>query len=239
MTEGPVSRWRAVAALSIAVLLSAPVALAMRTPAEAAPPGDAAADTAHHHPGGPTLFVPRTPKQVAFHDKMRVLWTDHVVWTRLAIVEFAAGTAGFGTTAGRLLANQDDIGNAIKPFYGTAAGDRLSALLREHIAIAVELLQAAKAGDTAAFEAARVRWNANADQVADFLSAANPRWWPQATLRAAMRTHLDQTLTEAAHQLGGDYPASVADYAEIQAHILDMADLLSSGIMRQFPHRFR
>jgi len=233
MARGPALRWRAVAAFGIAVLLSTPVALSTRTPAEAAPPGGA--DVQHHHP----LPVPRTARQVAFHDGMRVLWTDHVVWTRLAIVTFADGSAGFDATAARLLRNQNDIGDAIKPYYGTATGDRLTALLHEHIAIAVELLQAAKAGDTAAFEAARVRWYANSDQIADFLSSKNPRWWPKATLRAAMRTHLDQTLAEAAHELGADYAASVADYAAIQAHILEMADLLSSGIIRQFPHRFR
>ena len=57
-------------------------------------------------------------------------------------------------------------------------------------------------------------------------------------MRAAMKTHLDQTLAEAAAELNADYPASVADYEAIHLHILDMADLLSSGIMRQFPQRF-
>jgi hypothetical protein len=248
MVRGPERKWRAIAAFGVAVLLSTPVALAVRAPAEAAPPdatsgaasnGGGGGAGAAHHPGRPPLLVPRTRKQVEFHDRMRVLWTDHVVWTRLAIVTFADGSAGFDATATRLLRNQTDIGNAVKPFYGTRAGDRLTALLNEHIAIAVELLQAAKAGDTPAFDAARARWNANADQIADFLSAANPRWWPKATLRAAMRTHLDQTLSEAAHELGGDYTASIADYEAVQEHILAMADLLSSGIMRQFPHRFR
>ena len=45
-----------------------------------------------------------------------------------------------------------------------------------------------------------------------------------------MTTHLDQTLAEAAHELAGDHAASVADYEEIHAHILAMADQLSSGI---------
>jgi hypothetical protein len=184
-------------------------------------------------------FVPHTRAQVAFHDDMRKLWEDHITWTRLAIVTFADGSAGFDATAGRLLANQTDIGNAVKRFYGDAAGERLTALLREHILIAVELLEAAKAGDTPAFEAARARWYTNADEISAFLSAANPRWWPQETVRAAMRAHLDQTLAEAAHELAGDYAASVADYEEIHAHILMMADLLSSGIMRQFPRHFR
>jgi len=236
MTRGWVTRRRTVAALGVTALLSTQLALAASAPAAAVPAVDSAA-ASHGHSGG--VARPITPRQVAFHDRMRVLWTDHVVWTRLAIVTFAEESAGFDATAARLLQNQVDIGDAFKPFYGQATGDRLTGLLREHILIAVELLQAAKAGDAPALEAARVRWYANADDISRLLTRINPRSWPFNTVRAAMRTHLDQTLTEATHELTGDYQASVADYDEIQEHILAMADLLSSGIARQFPHRFR
>ncbi len=171
----------------------------------------------------------------ALHDQMRKLWEDHVTWTRLAIVTFADGSAGFGATAERLLANQVDIGDAIKPFYGEAAGDQLTALLHDHITIAVEVLQAAKDGDEAAFADANARWYDNADDIADFLAAANSRSWPQDVMRGSMRMHLDQTLAEAAHELAGDYEASIADYEEIHVHILAMADLLSDGLIRAFP----
>ena len=179
-----------------------------------------------------------TAAQVAFHDQLRKLWEDHVTWTRLAIVTFADGSKGFGATATRLLQNQTDIGDAVAPFYGTVAGQRLSSLLHDHITIAVQLLQDAKAGDTTGLEAAKAAWYANANQIADFLSAANPRFWPDATMREAMKEHLDQTLAEAVDELSGNYSASVNDYEAIHSHILAMADLLSSGIMRQFPARF-
>jgi hypothetical protein len=179
-----------------------------------------------------------TAKQVAFHDQMRKLWEDHITWTRLAIVTFADGSAGFNATAARLLDNQKDIGDAIKPFYGAAAGNQLTSLLNDHITIAVEILQAAKAGDTSELEDATARWYANANDIADFLAAANPKYWPQETMRSAMKTHLDQTLAEAQHELTGDYAASVADYEMIHAHILEMADILSDGIMRAFPKHF-
>jgi hypothetical protein len=179
-----------------------------------------------------------TEAQAAFHDQMRKLWEDHVTWTRLAIVTFADGSAGFDATAARLMKNQEDIGDAIAPFYGQDAGARLTALLKDHIAIAVELLQAAKAGDNEAFLAAKTAWYANANDIADFLAQANPRYWPQDTMRAAMKGHLDQTLAEASHELTGEYTQSVADYDEIHHHILGMADVLSNGIIRAFPSRF-
>jgi hypothetical protein len=180
-----------------------------------------------------------TAGEVAFHDQMRKLWEDHVTWTRLAIVTFADGSKGFDATAARLLQNQVDIGNAIKPFYGDAAGDRLAALLHDHIAIAVELLQAAKAGDTAAFDDADTRWYANANDIADLISSLDPVVWPDAAMRDMMKVHLDQTLAEAVDELHGNYTASVADYEAIHQHILQMADSLSAGIIKQFPGRFR
>jgi hypothetical protein len=194
--------------------------------------------TAGDHPHT-TAVAPRNAAQNAFHDQMRKLWEDHITWTRLAIVTFADGSAGFGPTAGRLLENQTDIGDAIKPFYGAAAGNRLTALLHDHITIAVEVLQAAKAVNTSAFNAANTRWYANGNDIADFLAAANPRSWPDAVMRADMKEHLDQTFAEAAHELHGQYAESVTDYEGIHAHILMMADQLSSGVIAQFPSRFR
>jgi len=188
--------------------------------------------------GSDHAMTSHAASQNAFHDQMRKLWEDHVTWTRLAIVTFADGSPSFDATAARLLQNQTDIGDAIKPFYGDAAGTELTALLHDHITIAVEILQAAKAGDTGAFDDASSRWYANANDIADFLASANPRSWPRDVMRADMKTHLDQTLAEASHELQGDYPASVRDYEAIHLHILDMADMLSSGIIKQFPQLF-
>src|SRR6266513_5771003 len=79
-------------------------------------------------------------------DSMDKLWEDHVTWTRLYIVSAAATLPDKDSTAQRLLQNQTDIGNAVKPFYGDAAGDKLTALLKDHILIAVDIIDAAKKG---------------------------------------------------------------------------------------------
>ena len=175
----------------------------------------------------------------AFHDAMRKLWEDHVTWTRLYIVSAVAGLPDADRAAERLLQNQVDIGNAIKPFYGDAAGEQLTALLKPHILIAAELVGAAKAGDAALVQDASARWYANSDQIADFLAAANPGNWPRQTMRSEMRHHLDLTLQEAQARIKGDWAADIAAYDTVHQHILGMADVLSSGIVKQFPKKFR
>jgi len=175
---------------------------------------------------------------VAFHDAMRKLWEDHVTWTRLAIVSLVAGLPDTSATVDRLMKNQADIGDAIRPFYGDAAGDRLTALLKDHIAIAAEIILAAKAGNQTSVNDGVARWYANADQIAAFLSGANPKNWEADMTRHMMHDHLDLTLKEAVAQLTGDYSTSVATYDAIHVQILAMADMLSSGIVAQFPQLF-
>ena len=198
---------------------------------------DVHAEKGHAH--GDSVAATSTKKQAALHDAMRKLWEDHITWTRLAIISLAHDLPDLPATQARLLRNQTDIGNAIKPYYGRAAGNRLTALLKEHISGAVALLQAAKAGDQAAIDQRTAEWYANGNQIADFLHAANPHHWPRKAQRRMMKRHLDQTLREAVHRLQGDYAADVRDYDAIHHHILEMADTLSAGIIEQFPRRFR
>jgi hypothetical protein len=179
-----------------------------------------------------------SPRTVAFHDDMRRLWEDHVTWTRLAIISLTTDSPDTEATVGRLLKNQADIGNAIKPFYGETAGQELTQLLREHIVIAADLIAAAKAGDQATVAEAQSRWTANADEIAAFLAAANPRSWGREEMKAMLHEHLRLTTDEALARLQGDWAADVAAYDEIHLQALGMADMLSSGIIKQFPARF-
>jgi hypothetical protein len=173
-----------------------------------------------------------------FQNQMRQLWEDHIVWTRMYIVSVVEELPDAEFVAQRLLANQDTIGEAVKPFYGDEAGNQLSLLLRDHILGAVALLDAAKAGDADAAEAASEAWYANADDVAEFLHGANADHWSRDDLAHEMQMHLDLTLQEAQARLTGDYAADIAAYDEIHHHILHMADILSDGIIQQFPERF-
>jgi len=194
--------------------------------------------TAHAH-GDATLDRGEVSREeVALRNDMRKLWEDHIVWTRLAIISLTTGAPDTEATVGRLLANQTHIGDAVKPFYGRAAGNELTRQLRLHILIAADVIAAAKAGDAAKLADAQARWRANADDIAGVLASVNPRHWKLRTMKAEMRTHLDLTTREVVARLQGNWNADVAAYDEIHDHILHLADFLSAGLVKQFPKRF-
>ncbi len=168
---------------------------------------------------------------LAFRNDMRKLWEDHITWTRLYIVSAAADLPDKEATAQRLLQNQADIGNAIKPYYGEDAGNQLTALLREHILGAADLLAAAKAGDQAKVAEASAKWYANANDIAAALNGLDQKSFPLATVQDMMKMHLDLTLQEATDRLSGNFAADIQDYDKVHAEILTMADALSAGVL--------
>lgn len=199
----------------------------------AAPSAATAQSTSH------SMQMKESSKQTAFHDAMRKLWEDHIIWTRVFIISAVADLPDKAAATERLLKNQADIGDAIKPYYGNAAGDKLTALLKEHITTAAEVVTAAKAADKAKQDDATKRWFANADQIAAFLSEANPKSWPRAEMQKMMRDHLNLTTEEAVARLQGNWAADIAAYDKVHEQILHMADMLSAGIVSQHAAKFQ
>ena len=168
---------------------------------------------------------------------MRKLWEEHSTYTGMYIVYAVNGIEGTDKVAARLLKNQEDIGNAIKPFYGDDAGNKLTALLKDHILLAAELVGAAKAGDSAKAAEAEKKWYANGDDIATFLAGANKNW-KKAELKEMMDTHLSLVKAIAVADLGKDADAAIKATDQNHEHILMMADALTMGIMKQFPKKF-
>lgn len=179
-----------------------------------------------------------TPSAASLRQDMRKLWTDHVVWTRDYIVAAIGDQPGASAAAARLMRNQDDIGAAVAGFYGKPAGDALTVLLKEHIAIAVDIIKFAKAGDKASQQQADAKWKRNGDEIAGFLAKANPNW-PRATLASMMNMHLATTTAEVVARLTKDWNGDIKAYDATYDHILKMADALSDGIIKQFHDKFK
>ena len=176
--------------------------------------------------------------QEGLRDAMRNLWDEHVVYTRNFIVSDIGGLEDLSAVTERLLRNQDDIGNAIKPFYGDEAGNKLAKLLREHILIAADIVNAAKAGDNSTVNASQKKWRQNADEIAAFLSGANPAW-PKTTLTNMLYKHLDMTTTEVVSRLTKDWKGEITAYDQGHEHMMMLADALTDGIVKQFPGKFQ
>jgi hypothetical protein len=169
---------------------------------------------------------------------MQKLWGDHVIWTRSFIVSTAYDNKDLDSVTKRLLKNQEDLGNAIKPYYGEEAGNKLTMLLKEHITTAADLVMAAKKADQTAQTKANDAWYANANEIADFLASANPNW-PKDQTRVMLREHLDLTKQAAVDILGNKYDAGIVDFDKIHEQILGMSDMLTEGIVKQFPDKFK
>ncbi len=175
---------------------------------------------------------------LSLRSAMRKLWADHVVWTRCYVVSAIADLSDVQATATRLLRNQEEIGNAIVPYYGKAAGDQLAALLKEHIMIAVDLVDAAKMGDQRKLAVADKRWTKNASDIALFLSEAN-HYWPEKSVTDLLNLHLKLTKEEAVARLNKEWEVDIHKFDEIFTEILVLADALAEGIIKQFPAKFK
>ena len=219
-------------------LFSALAALAVSGGHDAAAHGDTSGQVTTHTTAAHGAAA-ISQKEFVVRQEMRRLWEDHVTWTRLAVISLTTDSPDTKATVGRLLRNQTDIGNAIKPYYGAAAGRQLTALLREHILIAADLIAVARKGDQAGVTSQQARWTKNADQIATLLNKANPRSWKLGAMKAMMRDHLRLTTSEVVARLQRNWAADVRAYDRIHRQILHMSDMLSSGLVKQFPARFR
>ena len=170
---------------------------------------------------------------------LRKLWEDHTIYTRNVILNIIDDLPGTNEAVSRLLQNQVDIGNALKPIYGTDAGTKLTELLKEHIMIAADLLKAAKANSDAEFKTINSKWIKNADEIAAFLHSANPKNWPLEDMKKMMHDHLDLTTQEAAARIKKDYKADIETFDKVRTEILEMSDMLAAGIIKQFPGKFK
>lgn len=174
-----------------------------------------------------------TQRQVCLMKELRTLWEQHVYWTRFFIISTAAGLGDLQPVTDRLLRNPGDFAAALAPFYGAKLSNCFKDLFTQHLLIAADLVNAAKAGETAKADDARKRWYANADELACFLAGINP-CWREATWRAMLYDHLDMTEQEAVLRLGGHYAEDIEVFDRIEEEALHMADAMSGGIIRQF-----
>ncbi|WP_370223505.1 glycosyltransferase [Cytobacillus sp.] len=180
-----------------------------------------------------------TQSEVKFENEFRRLWIDHVLWTSNYITSATtAGAEDQKQVLARLLKNQEDIGNSIKPYYGDAAGNKLTELLKEHIVIAGDIVEAAKSGQGAKVNQLNKEWHRNADDMAAFISNANPNLKNE-DVKKLLYTHLELVTDDLTASLVKDWDARIVSIDDGVTHIIMMADAISDAVVRQFPDKFK
>lgn len=157
---------------------------------------------------------------------LRRLWIDHSLWTHRYIVSALSGLKDQDKVLARLLRNQKDLGNAIKPYYGEAAGNKLTELLREHILIAGKVVDAAKSGNQEKLKKFNADWYRNADEIAQFLSNANPNW-PKSELQELLHMHLKFVTDQAVARIKQNWDADIEAFDKGEDHLIKLADTLT------------
>lgn len=176
--------------------------------------------------------------EVNFKNEFRRLWMDHVLWTSNYITSATtAGSEDQKQVLARLLKNQEDIGDAIKPIYGDDAGSQLTALLVEHIKIAGKIVEAAKNKNEALVKRLNKEWYRNAEDIAAFLSSAIPNLTKD-ELKKLLYVHLELVADDLTASLSKDWEARIKAIDDGMTHIIMMADVISSGVVKQFPEKF-
>lgn len=189
--------------------------------------------SAGFHPGR-TGF---SKSEVKLINDMRLLWEQHIAWTRMTIISIVFGLPDVVPVTNRLLRNPKDFAAALKPFYGDQIASKFSDLLTSHLTIAVEVVKAAKAGDNKAVADAEKRWYANADDIAALLGSINP-YWSVKEWQSMLYEHLALVKAQAVNMLEKKYAEGVAVYDVYEKQAMMMADRMAEGIIRQFPYNF-
>lgn len=166
------------------------------------------------------------------------LWAEHAAWTRNLILCIVDGLPGTDQAVNRLMQNQVDIGNAFKPYYGDEGGNKLTELLKMHIAISADVVKSANERNFVSLEKGNKKWHANADEISAFLSKTN-YYWSTPEIKMMMHDYLKLTTDVAMHRIKKNYDADVATYDKLREETVKMSGLLADGIIEQFPEKFK
>lgn len=157
--------------------------------------------------------------------KSRYLWNDHISYTRNAIISMLSTLPDADAVTARLIQNQDDIGNFISPYY---SADQVSAfvdLLKQHIAIAADIVKGT--------EGAQEQWQMNGKDIVNYMYRMNRMFWPKSVTWPMWSDHMEYTIAQVNARNDELWESDIAAYDSNHVCMSEFADLFSSGIVYQ------
>ncbi|HEU4501561.1 MAG TPA: hypothetical protein VFR82_07910 [Nitrospira sp.] len=169
---------------------------------------------------------------------MRDLWTGHIFWIRNVVSDNAVHNAAARDAAEQeVVANARSIANSITPFYGEKASEKLFSLLAGHYGAVKEYSEATVSGNRLHQDAALTHLASNTDDIAVFLSGANPHL-PKDTVRGLIAAHGAHHVLQITQFKERDYVHEGETWKVMKQHVYVIADALTMALATQFPSKF-
>ena len=187
--------------------------------------------------------APNPAKVAELRMTLRDLYLNHIVWVRSLVVTTRLGDkVAVGEADEYGIKNAKAIGQSIAPVYGQAAADKFTTLFVGHYSAVKGYMNAAFAnnfkGNPALKKAAGARLLKNADEIAVFVSSANPNL-PKETVYGLLLTHGQQHIMAIDAAAKKDWGGEADMWDPMVKHIYTISDALAGGIAKQFPDKFQ
>jgi hypothetical protein len=169
---------------------------------------------------------------------VRDLWVGHIFWVRnVVLATFAKNDAAAKAAELQVVANAKAIGASLEPFYGAAAKDALFKLLAGHYGAIRAYLVATASGDASGQAKATESVTKNAEEIAAFLSKANPNLAKDDVL-GLLQAHGGHHIQQIQELKDAKYEAEAHTWEEMKAHMYVIADALTQALAKQFANKF-
>ena len=182
--------------------------------------------------------APMSMKAVDLRLTLHTLWVGHIFWVRNVVTATHSHDMKAAKASEEMVVkNAKDIGGAVASFYGQEAGDKMFNLLAGHYGAVKEYMNATFKGDKKGAAAATDKATKNAEEIAAFLSSANP-YLPKDTLMSLLSAHYGHHMAQINAVKAKDWSGEASNWIAMRKHIDVIADALSSALVKQFPDKF-
>lgn len=177
-------------------------------------------------------------KTVELRLALRDLWIGHIFWVRGVVMGTKYDNKDEAKVAEeQVVANAKALAASITPYYGKEAADKLFGLLAGHYGAIKDYMNASFSGNKEAKDSAVDKLKKNADEIATFLSSANPNWSKDALL-SALIAHGGHHIAQIDEINAKDFSGEAKTWDAMKNHVYVIADVLANGIVKQFPKKF-
>jgi hypothetical protein len=169
---------------------------------------------------------------------LRDLWLGHIFWVRnVSVAAIDKNDPAIKAAEQQAVANAQAIAASIEPFYGAGAKDSFFKLLAGHYGAVKAYLVATVAGDAAAQAKATQALTSNAEEIATFLSKANP-YLPKDAVQGLLLAHGGHHIQQIQQLKDRKYEAEAQTWEEMKKHVYQIADATAGALAKQFVKKF-